>query len=133
MSDVYDLDAAVATTAGEPFKFTWGGKEFTLPPILERDITEQLEIVEAIDSFDGANTNPAALLKVIQLAVGEDALEQMRRARPIGAAALMQLLRQWIAHQGGDLGKSSASPASSASTVRPLKSTSRSGRVRKTS
>ncbi len=132
MSQPFDLDAAVAETVGEPFCFTWGGQAFSLPAVLDMDIVRQLELVNAIETLNGASPDPACLLGVIKLVMGDDLLAQMNKVRPVGAAALMQLLQKWMASQG-DLGKSSVSPASSASTVRPLKPTSRSGRVRKTS
>lgn len=114
---MFDLDAAVAETAGEPFVFTWGGQEFTLPPLLSMDIQVQLGLVAEIEKLDESNVEPAALLKIVKMVLGEDTLDRMGAVRPVGAAALMALIQQWMAHQGAALGKSSASPDSSASTA----------------
>lgn len=133
MSQTFDLDAAVAKQAGEPFVFTWGDQPFSVPPILDRDIEDQLKLIDTIDRMDDIAKDPKGLLEIVRLAVGEDLLAQMRKARPIGAKALMTLVTAWVDHEGAALGKSEASPASSTSTAPKPKPTSRSGRARGTS
>lgn len=133
MPKPFDLDAAVVAQAGEPFTFTWGGQTFSATPMLERDIGDQLRLIDTIDKLDDIAKDPKGLLEVLRLAVGDDLLAAMRNARPVGGAALMALITAWTAHEGGALGKSPASPASSASTAPRSKPTSRSGRGRKTS
>ena len=129
---MFDLDAAVAGNAPEPFRFTWGAQEFALPRILQMPIDRQLAILTAIDGLNAKNVDTLQLVSVLNLLVGEDLLAELNAAKPMPATALMALLMAWIEFQGDDLGKSSASPASSARTAAPSKPTSRSGRGRKT-
>lgn len=127
----FDLDAAVNDKAGQPYQFTWGGQPFEIPPVLSMDIETQLDLMERIERLDQADAKQ--LFEVIKLVIGESTLEQMRAARPISAVALMTVIQEWMAHQGPDLGKSSASSPSSANGARPSKPTSRSGRAHRTS
>lgn len=135
MSEPFDLDAAVTDTAGEPFRFTWGGESFALDPLLAMDIERQLELIDLIEHLDDNDDrlDPAKLLEIVKHVVGADLLDRMRELRPVGGAALMALLRQWMAHQGVALGKSPASADSSANTAPKSKPTSRSGQARRTS
>jgi len=129
----FDLDAAVAITAGEPFRFTWGGKPFELPRVLDLSIDRQLALVGAVDTIDATKAVPADLLNVFNLVLGEDLLKELSATKPLSAVGLIALLNAWMEFHGQDLGKSPASPASSARTARPSKQTSRSGQARKTS
>lgn len=131
---MFDLDAAVGATVREPFRFTWGGQPFELPCVLDLPIGQQLDLVAALELIDAKKEpDPAQLLNILKMGVGEDLLEQLSARKPLSAVGVMSLLNAWIEFQGDDLGKSPAAPASSASTARPSKATSRSGRARKTS
>lgn len=133
MSMPFDLDAAVGASVREPFHFTWGGQPFDLPLVLDLPIDRQLELIGAIEGIDDKNSDASKLLAILKLAVGDECLAELSAVKPLSAVGVMKLLTAWIEFQGDDLGKSPAASASSASTVRPLKATSRSGRARKTS
>lgn len=132
MSMPFDLDAAVGASVREPFHFTWGGQPFDLPSVLDLPIEQQLELIGAIETVDAKNPDPADLLKVLKIAVGEQHIAALSAVKPLSAVGVMKLLNAWIEFQGEDLGKSPAASASSASTAKPLKATLRSGRARKT-
>jgi hypothetical protein len=134
MSQPFDLDAAVGEQVGEPFAFTWGGKGgFSVAPLQARDIEVQIQLIDAIERIESISNEPREILGVFALVVGDDLLAQMREVRPVGGAALITLIRAWIAHEGGALGKSEPSSTSSASTAPKSKPTSRSTRGRRTS
>lgn len=133
MTEPFDLDAAVSEAVGEPFRFTWGGQQFELPPILDMDLERQLQIVDAIEALDMKTADSVAVLSTVKLIVGDDLLDRMRAARPLGGPALMTLVRRWIDHQGGALGKSADPVPSLNGTAPRSKPTSRSTRARRTS
>lgn len=129
MSEPFDLDAlAVEQEEAEPFRFTWGGKTFELPTLLQLPLDRQLQIAET-----GAD------LAAVRLVLGEKMIAELSRTpggpghRPMSAPRMMKLLEAWFAHQGTSRGKSPASSRSSASTATRSKPTSRSTRARRTS
>lgn len=133
MSIPFDLDAAVGVSTREPFHFTWGGKPFDLPSVLDLPIEQQLQLINAIEALDDKNPDPGDLLNVLKLAVGEQRIADLSAVKPLSAVGVMKLLNAWIEFQGDDLGKSLAASDSSASTAKTSKATSHSGRARKTS
>jgi hypothetical protein len=131
MSEPFDLDAVVADGEGEPFRFTWGGKEFSLPPLIGLPIDRQITIVEVIEKLDGKAEDVTAILNALTLVVGQEMLGELSAARPLSTVGVVRLLGAWMAHQRP--GKSRASSASSVGTAKPSKPTSRSTRARRTS
>lgn len=129
----FDLDAAVADSAGEPFRFTWGGQSFTLPHVMDLAFDVQTALIAAIETIDAKKPDPTVVADVFKLAIGEQLLAELSRAKPLSTPALVRLVMAWIEFHGDDLGKSPASVGSSASTAKPSKATSRSARARKTS
>lgn len=127
---MFDLDAVVGT-AREPFRFTWGGKNFELPHILSMPITRQLAMVGAIERL-GPKADARQILDVVHLIVGEELLAKLNAIKPVSAEALMALIQAWMQAQEGDLGKSPASSRLSGRTARPSKRTSRSTALRMT-
>lgn len=135
MSTPFDLDAVVVEADDlAPFAFTWGGKAFELPPFLALPVDRQIAVVDAITG----DADAAVLLGVLRQIVGTDLLAELSATtggpsdKPMSAMRLMRLIGAWMDHQTGP-GKSRASSASSASTAKRSRPTSRSGRVRKTS
>lgn len=131
MSQPFDLDAAVGGQVGQPFTFTWGGKRFELPPAMSLPVDRLLRMISLIDGID--NVKPEEISEILGLLIDDETLASLSAARPMSVDALMRLVGAWVSDQGDALGKSSASPRRSASTARPSKQTSRSGRARKTS
>jgi len=130
VTETFDLDAAIADESSEPFRFTWGGRTFELPSLLDRDIREQLRLIATVEQLD--DKEPGRVLEAMELIVGADVLDQMRELRPVTARAVMALITAWMDHEGDALGKSAASTRSSGATATRSKRTSRSARARRT-
>lgn len=136
MSEPFNLDAVVVELDdSEPFPFTWGGQKFELPSFLALPADRQLAIVNAVA---GGTVDVVVLADVLQQIVGHDLIAELSSIKggpsnkPLNTARLMRLVDGWMNQQTGP-GKSRASSASSASTGRQSRPTSRSGRGRKTS
>lgn len=130
---MFDLDAAVGALTNEPLAFTWGGKTFELPNVLDLPLDRQLALVNAIDGLDAKKAEPAELLAVLSLILGEELQAELSAVKPLSAVGVMSLLGSWVQFQEAGLGKSPASPASSKRTAPRSKPTLRSGRARRTS
>lgn len=135
MSQPFDLDALVLEEEAEPFRFTWGGKQFSLPPIIGLPVDRQIAVVDAVATIDKADATQ--LLGVVRLIVGDEMLKELSATKGSGGQVmstlrLMRLIGAWMNAQGATPGKSPDSSESSASTAPPLKRTSRSGRARRT-
>lgn len=107
--EVFDLDAVVAEAEQTPFRFKFGGEEFTMSPL---DLKMGLKELTTVELF--------------QAILGE---EQWARivASParLTEPAFVALLDRWTKHYGMAPGESPASPRSSVSTGGPSKRTSK--------
>src|SRR5690349_3080131 len=101
----FDLDAAVAATEPEPFRFTWGGEECELPAVLALPIERQLAMVSTIERLK-ADASAADIIEALNVIVGADKLAELNAIKPMGASTLMKLIEAWMADQGDTLGKS---------------------------
>lgn len=128
----FDLDALVSEQEAEPFAFTWGGRQFLLPRMLDMSLQRQLAILDKVETLQ-AGADPKELVSILELVIGPELLEELSAARALSARAVMGLIQAWQAAQGDALGKSPASSDSSANGARPSKPTSHSGPGRRTS
>ena len=110
----FDLDAFVreANGATEPFRFTWGGQEFTWPATL--DLRAEMALSEG------------RLWDALRLLCGEHYERFLEVGEGFDINAVRALFAAHAAHVGSSLGESSASAGSSPSTQRPSKRTSKS-------
>lgn len=112
MSDVFDLDAVEHEATGEPFRFKFGGREFTLPPSMD---------VRAV-----AMLTAGRLDDCLRLLMGEAQYEALVEVDAVfDTGKLRALFDEYARHTGVTLGNFGASPRSSKSTARPSKRTSR--------
>lgn len=132
---MFDLDAVVVESDdAEPFRFTWGGKDFELLPFISLPANRQIAV---IDQVYGDKVDAAKLLTVLREILGDDLIAELSATKggpsnkPMSTMRLMSLIMAWVNAQ--DPGKSQASSDSSGSTAQPSKPTSRSARARKTS
>lgn len=126
MSDVFDLDAAYAEQAGEPFRFRWRGVEWEFPPLADSDwrilsLADKLNNIQGSDTLDTEAV--AALEKLFRLAVPEERAEEWEKTRqPI--SAMITLFGRWMQHSGQRPGETLGSDGSSTSTAEPSPLTS---------
>ncbi len=126
LDDVFDLDAAHAEQAGEPFSFKWKGTRWEFPPITDADwrilsIADQLNVADGAEDLD--TDAIASLERLFKLAVPEERAEEWERTRqPISAMIL--LFQRWMRHSGQKPGETSGSDVSSQSTAEPSPPTS---------
>lgn len=97
---VFDLDAAVADRADgiEPFRFRFGGEEFTCTSPNDFDVREVGEVINSAD--------PAMQLALI-LGSEWERLEAIEAVFTLRHTEV--LVTQWLDHYGLDSGKSSGS------------------------
>jgi hypothetical protein len=128
----FDLQRVYAEKT-KPFWFRWEDQWWTLPHMKMLDFEVQARVAE----FDFATladlgSDPegiaAARTKVDEffaLLMGdEQGADWAKVSRPLHP--LLDMIREWTEHSGGDMGESSASEGSSPSTGRPSKRTSKS-------
>lgn len=99
MGEVFDLDAVAAESTKTPFRFTFGGEEYELPPVMDLRIVTSLvsgQMDDAMHRLLGA--------------------EQWRRLQASPAMFTNErftaLLNAYMAHTGTDMGEASASTSS---------------------
>lgn len=85
----YDLDAAIREDTADPFTFTLGGKEFTLPHMADVD-------KEALTLSDTSGGD--AVLDVLKLALGKQwaAFDKV----PLSVKGVNKLYEAWLEHSG---------------------------------
>jgi len=107
MSEPFNLDAAL----GDPFRFTFCGEEYSLPP----DITWAA----------GDLLSDGKIQEGIRELLGEDQWARLQEApQPFGTRSFTAVLTAYNAHLGLDSGESEASSPSSADTVGQSRRTS---------
>jgi GGDEF domain-containing protein len=100
-TDVFDLDAAVADQADGvlPFRFRFGGEEFTCVSPNEFDIRTLGDVITSND--------PAMQLAML---LGEDGWRRLEAVEAVFAAPhLKALVENWLKPHGLDSGKSGGS------------------------
>lgn len=97
----YDLDAAIREETAEPFTFTLGGKEFTIPHMQDVD-KAALYIADSAGGQD--------VLDALKLALGEQwaAFDKL----PLSVSGVNKLYEAWLEHSGLKSGESQASSPS---------------------
>ena len=109
--DVFDLDALTAEEAGEPFRFRFGGEMYELPARVDLRMALALEA--------------GRLGETLERLLGPDQWERLQASPAVlDGPAFQALLVKYLGAQGMTVGESSASSASSGSTVKPLRPTS---------
>lgn len=99
MSEVFDVDAALAEKAREPFRFRFGGEEYELPPGID------LRAVPAITSGD--------LMGGFRRLFGAEQWSKIEAAEAVlDTDVVMVLLDAYLAHSGVTLGESRGSTGS---------------------
>lgn len=98
--NIFDLDVWVAEAASEPFRFSLGGKLFTMPAAGELDKS----ILTAVN-IDAPSARDIETLLKAGLADQWADFDSL----PVPLAALGELFRQWQKHEGASLGESGAS------------------------
>jgi hypothetical protein len=104
----FDLDAAVAeavATAGlEPFRFTFGGEDYELPPRMD---------IRALGSFTKGDVYDG-----LRLMLGPDQHERLLASPAVFSDdAFQKLIEAYAEHQGTTIPESAASTSSSLSTA----------------
>lgn len=94
----FDLDALAAEAAGEPFRFTYGGREWVIPRVDEVD----KRIIDA-DPENWAR-------EAFRLAFGDQWAEF--NDVPMSLRTLNALLEEWARYSGLNLGEAAASSRS---------------------
>ena len=94
----YDLDAAVREDRGEPFVFTLGGQEFTLPH--QKDVDKKFLLVA--DELRGDS-----IIQALRIALGEQ--WEAFDAIPLSISGVEKLYEAWNEHSGVESGEGSAS------------------------
>jgi hypothetical protein len=100
----FDLDAAVAEVAAgrEPFRFTFGGENYELPPRMD---------IRALGMFTKGDVHDG-----LRLLLGADQFERMLASPAVFSdEAFGKLVEAYAAHQNTTVGESSASTSSSPS------------------
>jgi hypothetical protein len=108
---VDDLERLYAESAGEPYRFTWAGQQWTLPHLRELDF----KILAKLEKLDPATADEASVNELfddIMDAEQGPAFRETHRPLPF----LLLLLDRWTKHSGAEPGESSASSKSSPST-----------------
>lgn len=99
---VFDLDALIADADNKPFKFTFAGREWTLPHLSDLDAWPLIAAMEQGDSTAARST--------MALAVGDEWDEFRSHRMP--QHALNSLFERYTAHSGMAPGKQPASSSS---------------------
>lgn len=99
MSDVFDLDAFIADAAGEPFRFRFGGDEYTLPPSIDLRAVAALTAGRLDDAF--------------RLLFTADQWDRIQRSTTVfDQRTLLALFDAYAKHSGTSLGESQGSASS---------------------
>ena len=110
MSDVFDLDAVAAEATKEPFRFRFGGREWSLAHLSDID----WRVVARADTGD-----LDAVREAVSSGLGDQFAEFDQLPQPISMMTV--LFDRWLAHSGLAAGEQPASPTSSESTAGPSK------------
>jgi hypothetical protein len=97
----FDLDAVEAEALGEPFPFTFGGREYVLPHVQDMD----RKVLLAADQGE-----QAAMEELFRTGLGAD-FEEFDR-QPMKLRTLEALFRNWLEHCGLEPGELRASTSS---------------------
>ncbi|MGW1836317.1 hypothetical protein [Streptomyces sp. NPDC002067] len=100
MSTTFDLDVWVKEARQEPFRFTLGGRIFTMPAAGELDKA----VLSSVNIESPSARDIETLLKA-----GLSDQWPMFDKMPVPLAALGELFRQWQKHEGTPAGELSAS------------------------
>lgn len=96
----FDLDAIEVEATGEPFRFTLGGTEYTIPTLVDFRVTAFLS------ENDWANA--------IRVLVGPEQWQKiLDGTEPLTLERCIAIIEQWTTHIGISAGKSRASTRSS--------------------
>jgi len=108
----FDLDAFIAESSSEPFRFTFGGVEFTWPSRL--DLRAERALVDG-NLWDALKMQfgPGQYDKFLEVGEGFD------------IEAVRALFDAHAKHLGSSLGEPSASAGSSSTTAKPSRPTSK--------
>lgn len=90
---MYDLDAVANEAQNEPFKFKFGGQEYSIP--CKEDVDTR--VAEAIEKGD--------LYLAFSYLLGPDQYDRFH-AEPLPARKAVALLEAWSSHNGISLGDS---------------------------
>lgn len=97
----FDLDALAAESVGEPFRFIYGGRQWSIPRVDDVDKRLLDRMAEAPD---------AVAREAFQLAFGEEWAEF--DGLPMSLRTFNALLEEWSRYSGLELGEGLASPRS---------------------
>jgi hypothetical protein len=111
MPEVFDLDALARESAGEPFRFRFGGDDYELPASID---VRAVALLEKGQLHDFMST----------LLGSEQWQRMLASPATFDNRVFEALIEGYGAHLGMELGKSSGSTGSSASTAAPSKPTS---------
>lgn len=100
MTDVYNLDAWIAESRREPFRFQLGGKQFAMPAAAELDKS-------VLSSVNLDRPSASDIETLMSIGLGDQWPEFNAQPAPLGA--LGELFKQWQRHEGVTVGESSAS------------------------
>lgn len=98
----FDLDAVEAEVKREPFVFTLGGRQWTLPHMEDMD----RQIIHHIDQG-----NQKLAREAIRLGLGEDVYAEFDEL-PLSLGGVDKLFEAWMRHSGMASGNSQASTGS---------------------
>lgn len=97
----FDLDAVEAEEAGEPFPFTFGGREYVLPHVQDMD----RKVLVAADQGE-----KQAMDELFRTGLGAD--YELFNEQPMKLRTLEALFRNWLEHCGLEPGELRASTSS---------------------
>lgn len=97
----FDLDAVEAQASNDPFPFTFGGRDYTLPHVQDVD----RKVLLSADQGD-----IAAMTALFEVGLGDD-YDQFN-AQPMKLRTLEALFKAWLAHCGLEPGELQASTRS---------------------
>lgn len=126
VNEVFDLDALYAEQRKAPFQFRWSGETWELPAFSDIDwralqLAVEIESLANVDNV--ADVDVTIIQRMFGYAFSPEQAERWERV-PQSTTAMIALFGQWQRHGGADMGESSASTDSSASTGRPSRRTS---------
>lgn len=96
--DPYNLDAAIAEAAGEPFTFTFRDRQWQLPPVGELSIAQLSTIDEGFDGF-------LAVVRQIDADLADELNDNLN------GHGFAKMSEAWMNHSGTTPGESLASPS----------------------
>lgn len=129
VSQVNNFDRWYADNRRERYTFQWANQQWSLPNFAEIDlrvIGVAVDLDALADGDEDAEVSPDLVLKLFEYGFAFDA-EQAERWKntPQPIPVMLHIFAEWQQHGSSDLGELSASTASSRSTGRPSKLTSR--------